>query len=302
MINTMLRWVRMVAVVCALFAHTAAAETPAATPVAAQSAAPATYLLSRDHVNLVRVSSDRITDVVFDTEALEVSADKERGIVFVRVRRNWLQANPTPVTSAYFNTRTENHAVRLVVSSVPSQTIDLPRNQTVNAEQLAIEERLAALERPLMRFAASDYIAELKALVRQAAHEKPKTPAAGEVGRAFARASAQTVSYLPIAQEPVSWQGLRVRMTQAFVTNDKLCEAFTATNFTASQAKLDLAHLAREVPGVLAVACEKTSLAPAESTAVVLIRSRQAAMDADRDRALRTAVEALQDDDDRATK
>lgn len=42
----------------------------------ASAADPATHPLSRDHVNLVRVQGQKITDVVYDTQALEVSADK----------------------------------------------------------------------------------------------------------------------------------------------------------------------------------------------------------------------------------
>ena len=41
----------------------------------ASAADPATHPLSRDHVNLVRVQGQKITDVVYDTQALEVSAD-----------------------------------------------------------------------------------------------------------------------------------------------------------------------------------------------------------------------------------
>ena len=52
----------------------------------AKAADPATHPLSRDHVNLVRVQGQKITDVVYDTQALEVSADKERGIVFIKVK------------------------------------------------------------------------------------------------------------------------------------------------------------------------------------------------------------------------
>ena len=56
----------------------------------AQAADPVTHPLARDHVNLVRVQGQKITDVVYDTQALEVSADKERGIVFIKVKTAWL--------------------------------------------------------------------------------------------------------------------------------------------------------------------------------------------------------------------
>lgn len=91
----------------------------------ATAADPATHPLSRDHVNLVRVQGQKITDVVYDTQALEVSADKQRGIVFVKVKSAWLNSAAENVTSAFFNTETENFSVQFFVSAVPSQTVDL---------------------------------------------------------------------------------------------------------------------------------------------------------------------------------
>lgn len=91
----------------------------------AQAADPVTHPLSRDHVNLVRVQGQKITDVVYDTQALEVSADKERGIVFIKVKTAWLASGAGEVTSAFFNTESENFSVQFFVSAVPSQTVDL---------------------------------------------------------------------------------------------------------------------------------------------------------------------------------
>ena len=45
----------------------------------AAAADPDTHPLSREHVNLVRVQGQKITDVVYDTQALEITADKARG-------------------------------------------------------------------------------------------------------------------------------------------------------------------------------------------------------------------------------
>ena len=47
------------------------------------------HVIAKDHVNLVRVPGDRITDVVFDNEALEIQADKSKGVVFLRVKPLW---------------------------------------------------------------------------------------------------------------------------------------------------------------------------------------------------------------------
>lgn len=104
----------------------------------ASAADPATHPLSRDHVNLVRVQGQKITDVVYDTQALEVSADKQRGIVFVKVKSAWLNSAAENVTSVFFNTETENFSVQFFVSAVPSQTVDLvPQTDVAGAARLA---------------------------------------------------------------------------------------------------------------------------------------------------------------------
>ena len=244
---------------------------------AAPESTPATYLLSRDHVNLVRVTDDRITDAVFDAEALEVSADKERGIVFVRVRRSWAEKTAIDVTSAYFNTRTENHSVRFVVAAVPSQTIDLPASPKAADETAAgVAARLEALEKPLVRFTDSDYVAELKELTAAAASGRVK-PEAAAVGRAFASGSGERFVELAVDDAPFVYEGLRVRMKSAFLTRDKLVETFVATNVSPKRARVDLAAFARDMAGVLAVAAEKTELSAAEQTEVVVIRARRLA-------------------------
>lgn len=104
----------------------------------AQSADPVTHPLSRDHVNLVRVQGQKITDVVYDTQALEVSADKERGIVFIKVKTAWLASGVGEVTSAFFNTESENFSVQFFVSAVPSQTVDLVPQTSVTG---AVDDR-----------------------------------------------------------------------------------------------------------------------------------------------------------------
>ena len=112
----------------------------------ASAADPATHPLSRDHVNLVRVQGQKITDVVYDTQVLEVSADKQRGIVFVKVKSAWLNSAAENVTSAFFNTETENFSVQFFVSAVPSQTVDLvPQTDVAGAED---DRRFASLPAP----------------------------------------------------------------------------------------------------------------------------------------------------------
>lgn len=73
-------------IIAAAFAGLAAAHAQAVTE----------HVISRDHVNLVRIVGERITDVVYDSDALEVEADKTRGTVFIRVKPTWLSLSVTP--------------------------------------------------------------------------------------------------------------------------------------------------------------------------------------------------------------
>ncbi|MGN1209930.1 MAG: hypothetical protein ACI4SV_06475, partial [Duodenibacillus sp.] len=73
------------AALCADSAGNPASAAATSAPETLPETLPDTRVLSREHVNLVRIRGEKITDVVFDAQALEVSADKARGIVFVRV-------------------------------------------------------------------------------------------------------------------------------------------------------------------------------------------------------------------------
>lgn len=242
--------------------------------------------LARDHVNLVRVKGDRITDVVFDAQALEVAADKERGIVFVRIKPAWLQAQAgARVTAAFFNTETENHAVQFVAADVPSQTIELvPGMVNVNDRRREPLERalLAAFEAPLEHLEAHDFIGELKEMVHAAAGgqslsrsgEGEGTDAA--VGLAFnaARNRIREVDLSGLAR--TSWEGYAVRAGKAWVSGRFVCEALSFTNLNVGRRTLALNAIAETVPGVVALAAERLDLAPGEGTVVYVIRARSA--------------------------
>ncbi len=242
--------------------------------------------LARDHVNLVRVKGDRITDVVFDAQALEVTADKERGIVFVRIKPAWLQAQAgARVTAAFFNTETENHAVQFVAADVPSQTIELALGMVnVNDRRREPVERalLAAFEAPLEHLEAHDFIGELKEMVHAAAGgqglsrsgEGEGTDAA--VGLAFnaARNRIREVDLSDLAR--TSWEGYAVRAGKAWVSGRFVCEALSFTNLNVGRRTLALNAIAETVPGVVALAAERLDLAPGEATVVYVIRARSA--------------------------
>lgn len=242
--------------------------------------------LARDHVNLVRVKGDRITDVVFDAQALEVTADKERGIVFVRIKPTWLQAQAgARVTAAFFNTETENHAVQFVAADVPSQTIELvPGMVNVNDRRREPFERalLAAFESPLEHLEAHDFIGELKEMVHAAAGGQGLSRSGeGEgtdavVGLAFnaARNRIREVDLSDLAR--TSWEGYAVRAGKAWVSGRFVCEALSFTNLNVGRRTLALNAIAETVPGVVALAAERLDLAPGEATVVYVIRARSA--------------------------
>lgn len=249
--------------------------------VEARSSTPKTYVLSRDHVNLVRIKGAKITDAVYDAQALEVSADKARGIVFIRVRKAWLEKGQD-VTSAFFNTDNENHSVRFVVSSVPSQTVDLEEaRHSVNAEDVVARE--LALARPLMKFSDADYITELKHLVREAHRVSTGLPLSGTATPTLGMLKTEGTDQektVPIAvsDERIPWRGMGVRTTGAFLTRDKLVETLVITNLQPRVQNVDVASLAKTATGTLAVAVEKTRLKTAERTLCIVIRSRALAV------------------------
>ena len=233
--------------------------------------------LAREHVNLVRVKGDRITDVVFDAQALEVSADKDRGIVFVRVKPAWLASNRKGgVTSAFFNTETENHAVRFVAADVPSQTIELVPGAGAaagKASTTAREALRAALEAPLEPLAAHDFISALKEIVRASAEggSRRREPA---VGMAF-EGEGERVREVDLAQLPRTfWEGYAVRPLRAWVSRDYVCEELRLTNHNTRRRTLEINALAQTVPGVVAVGAEELDFAPGMGGAVYVIRAR----------------------------
>ena len=233
--------------------------------------------LSREHVNLVKVRGDKITDVVFDAQALEVSADKERGIVFVQVKPRWLASHPgQAVTSAFFNTQTENHAVRFVAADVASQTIELHAKTDTRAQGAAqalrsLQEAFAA---PLTPLASEDFVSRLKEVVKSAAAGAPAGGEPAAVGLAFS----QEGSSLQLVELPqpakASIEGFSVRQTRVWVGTDFVCEELHMANMNIQRKTIDLGSLAQSIPGVVALAAQVLELDPGMTSTVYVIRAR----------------------------
>ena len=241
----------------------------------ASAADPATYPLSRDHVNLVRVQGQKITDVVYDTQALEVSADKQRGIVFVKVKSAWLNSAAENVTSAFFNTETENFSVQFFVSAVPSQTVDLVPQTDVAGAADDRQTRIA-LAAPLMKLDTGDFVSDLKLLVQKSATADVAHDVRA-VGSLTGAEDDRRFASLPAPEGAVYWEGFKVRETRAFLTADKLTETLLFTRVSPKASVPDAARLAGVIRGVLAVA-QEVRAGDRLQTEVTIIRSREAAL------------------------
>ena len=237
----------------------------------ASAADPATYPLSRDHVNLVRVQGQKITDVVYDTQALEVSADKQRGIVFVKVKSAWLNSAAENVTSAFFNTETENFSVQFFVSAVPSQTVDLVPQTDVAGAADDRQTRIA-LAAPLMKLDTGDFVSDLKLLVQKSVTADVADDVRA-VGSLTGAEDDRRFASLPAPEGAVYWEGFKVRETRAFLTADKLTETLLFTRVSPKASVPDAARLAGVIRGVLAVA-QEVRAGDRLQTEVTIIRSR----------------------------
>jgi len=241
----------------------------------ASAADPATHPLSRDHVNLVRVQGQKITDVVYDTQALEVSADKQRGIVFVKVKSAWLNSAAENVTSAFFNTETENFSVQFFVSAVPSQTVDLVPQTDVAGAADDRQTRIA-LAAPLMKLDTGDFVSDLKLLVQKSVTVDVADDVRA-VGSLTGAEDDRRFASLPAPEGAVYWEGFKVRETRAFLTADKLTETLLFTRVSPKASVPDAARLAGVIRGVLAVA-QEVRTGDRLQTEVTIIRSREAAL------------------------
>lgn len=241
----------------------------------ASAADPATHPLSRDHVNLVRVQGQKITDVVYDTQALEVSADKQRGIVFVKVKSAWLNSAAENVTSAFFNTETENFSVQFFVSAVPSQTVDLVPQTDVAGAADDRQTRIA-LAAPLMKLDTGDFVSDLKLLVQKSVTADIADDVRA-VGSLTGAEDDRRFASLPAPEGAVYWEGFKVRETRAFLTADKLTETLLFTRVSPKASVPDAARLAGVIRGVLAVA-QEVRTGDRLQTEVTIIRSREAAL------------------------
>ena len=223
--------------------------------------------ISGEHVNLIRVAGEAITDVVYDAEALEVEADKAHGVVFVRTKASWLTAGKTR-TAAFFNTASHSYGLLLEVASIGPQTIEIAGLPIPKTQDDAVTAPPASA---MARFEADSYVGALKSLLIRALRGEVSVEAT--VGMAFSPKDKSFVS-LNIERREWACNGFHVEESRAYVTQDYLVEVLTLRNLMMHTLRVPLGSFAETRKGVLALASERTTLAPAEATDVVLISSR----------------------------
>ncbi len=224
-------------------------------------------VFSSEHVNLVRVLGEAITDVVYDAEALEIEADKAHGVVFVRAKNAWVTSGKSK-TAAFFNTATHSYGLLLEALPIAPQTIEIAGTAPVKSES----NHPAAPAREAMAYLTSEsYIANLKELVQRALkHENlPEV----EVGTAF---SPKDRAFTPLKFEAREWDcnGFHFEQRIAFATRDYIIDLIEVRNLMLAPRRLALGTYAKEALGALAVATGETVLPAAGVTDMVLISSR----------------------------
>lgn len=177
---------------------------------------------------------------------------------------------------AFFNTETENHAVRFVAADVASQTIELHAKTDAVSKGAAqalgsLQEAFAA---PLAPLASEDFVSRLKEVVKRAAAGAPTGVEPAAVGLAFS----QEGSSLQLVELPqpakASIDGFSVRQTRVWVGTDFVCEELHMANMNIQRKAIDLGSLAQSIPGVVALAAQVLELDPGMTSTVYVIRAR----------------------------
>lgn len=231
-------------------------------------------ILSAEHVNLVRVSGEMISDVVFDTEALEVEPDRERGIVFIRVRPQWLlkaEQSGKSETAAFFNTKETSYGLTFRVARVASQTIEITPSVLKDKTRSGrtTESALIELSDTGIVLGNSAYVETVKTLIKRALREQTQTQ--GAIGELTVQ-SKSDFEALHFASRVQSLKGMRCRESRAYHAPGYLIEVIEVTNLSGKKTAVPLSSLSEMHPTTVAVASFSRTLAPGAMTTVVLVR------------------------------
>lgn len=221
------------------------------TALAAAQSPSGAYSISAEHVNLIRLDHEKIVNVVYDVEALEIEPDKTRGIVFVRVRPGWL-ARGNVQTAAFLNSETESYGVTLTADAPASATVTVQTHRT-RLESVPEGESLRAVAERLPALPASDFVAQMKAAVRAAANPERLGQRPERLGEAFADEAGAWVRHaVPAVQ--TSRDGWLLRQSAVVVGRLWRVDVVDVLNARASARALTWGGWFERVPDVVAVA------------------------------------------------
>lgn len=236
------------------------------------------YPLSRDEVNLVRVPGEMIEHAVYDTDALEVSPDKARGVLYVRVTPAYA-ASGKKRTAAFVSTQKSSYALAFAIEPVGAQEISVQPSQSDLArrsEEKAAEQNTniaSAAAAPMAPLASSDFVSELKTLLKAAAQPAARSGKT-TVGEVFSESDSQSIRTVAFDERKRRVARLTVRQSEMRVSEARLVDVLQVQNMTAAPLALDWKHFARGAGAVLAVAADTKRLAPGAATRVYLIRDK----------------------------
>lgn len=230
--------------------------------------------LSRTQVNLIEITGDTLTDVVFDELALNITADSAKGKAYIRVKPGF--AVNGKETGAFFNTAHNTYAVTFCIKDLPSQIIRL---------QALLPHKESSRTQALPPAAAIIHAADpLEVMIKnwvRFAYTAKKVEKERETGALYATQDSEQPQAIEFSQRTVSWQGFRVRQTQAWSTAGHFIELLAFTNLSTYERRVPYAEAARAASGTIAVASTSQRLPSGATARVVLIRSRMQAQTPD---------------------
>lgn len=212
---------------------------------------PAVYSISPDHVNLIRLDHDKIVNVVYDVEALEMQADKARGVVFVRVRPAWL-AQGHRQTAAFLNAESDSYGITLTADAPASRTVTVKTNGT-RVPNDNPKEAVSLVAARLPALPVSDYVGQLKAALRAAVTGDSPASRPDRLGEAFAETTGMWVEHA-VPEARATLDGWVLDQRSVVVGRQWRVDVVDVMNARAIERALPWQAWAHRIPDVLAVA------------------------------------------------
>lgn len=231
-----------------------------------------TRAIAKDHVNMLRIVGEPITDVIYDTAALEIDADKTRGFVYLRVKPEWRNSGKWR-TAAFFTTANDTYGFTFLTSDVSSQMISIPGKGPDAARSVkAAVPAMGSLE----SLRSDSHVGEMKSLIRKAAlFRGVSAKDARETGTVFSEDDPGFVS-IAFTGGAFAFEGFEVRQSSLYATDTRFVEVYRIRNLKPRRRAVPIAALSKARSGVLAIAASKTELDFSQTAVLYLVVSRLA--------------------------